>query len=319
MGKEGGGPRSRFLPASPSSMPGFDREFGPRSGPGTSSRPLCPEAVSRVIFSRTACPSRFRALLPGASPESMPRRTHSSARAPARASASPTSVSRAFASALVLALAGAGCASAPPPSVPPVDPGAVQSEAMEASALDHPVRIVFQWELVEPGVRIRGQGVARVEPPYRARLDLFTAGGERVGAAALVNDELRVPPGMAVAVPPPAMLWGALGVFRPGPGVYGASATRPEAGRATLRYLSSEGGTLEVAFRDRRIERMARSPETGPGADLRVRFGGADERFPRDAVYRDHGAVRELRITTESVEHVETFPPEIWNPGGPGG
>jgi hypothetical protein len=219
--------------------------------------------------------------------------------------------------ALLLVLAGgAGCASAPPPAAPPVDPGAVQEEATSASALDHPYRIVFQWELTEPGVRLRGQGVARVEPPYRARLDLFSAGGDRLAAAALVGDELRVPAGMVVEVPPAPMLWGALGVFRPGPGVYGASATRPSAGRSTLRYLSSEGGELQVSFRDRRIELMERIPDQGGREELRVRFGGADERFPRDAVYRNHGAVRELRITMESVEHVETFPSETWNPGG---
>jgi len=215
----------------------------------------------------------------------------------------------------LLALAG-GCASAPPPPEPPVDAGAVQREAEAASRLDRPYRLVFQWEVQEPGMRVRGRGVARVEPPYRARLDLFAANGDRLAAAALVDDRLEVPPGMAVTVPPAPMLWGALGVFRPGPGLYAASATRPGGGRSTLRYLSAEGGSLNVSLSGGRIERMERSTEEGIREELRVRFGGADERFPRESTYRDLAAVRELRITMESVEHVESYPPEVWTPGG---
>jgi hypothetical protein len=195
-----------------------------------------------------------------------------------------------------------------------VDAGAVEREAQQASALDRPYRLVFAWEFQEPGVRVRGQGVARVEPPFRARLDLFAANGERLGAAALVGDELRVPPGMAVVVPPSPMLWGALGVFRPGPGLYGAEAQRPAQDRSSLRYRSAEGGVLQVDLHARRIERMERRLDSGVSEDLRVRFGPGDERFPRDATYRDLAAVRELRLTVESVEPVESFPPHIWTP-----
>ncbi len=216
--------------------------------------------------------------------------------------------------ALLLLAALGGCASAPPPPTPTVDAGAVQREAEEASILDRPYRVEFAWEFQEPGVRIRGRGVARVEPPYRARLDLFSANGERLAAAALVDDALRVPAGMAVPVPPAPMLWGALGVFRPGPGTYAAQATRPGSDRSTLRFLSSEGGEVNFSFRDRRIERVERSAEGGVREDLRVRFGPPEERFPREATWRDMAAVRELRITTESVEVVESYPSHIWNP-----
>jgi hypothetical protein len=216
--------------------------------------------------------------------------------------------------AILLLAALAGCASAPPPPPPPVDAGAVQREAEDASRLDRPYRVEFAWEFQEPGVRIRGRGVARVEPPYRARLDLFSANGERLAAAALVDDALRVPPGMAVPVPPAPMLWGALGVFRPGPGTYAAQATRPAVNRSTLRFLSSEGGDIHFSFVDRRIDRVERSADGGVREELRVRFGPAEERFPREAVWRDVAAVRELRITTESVEVVESYPSHIWNP-----
>jgi len=35
---------------------------------------------------------------------------------------------------------------------------------------------------------------------------------------------------------------------------------------------------------------------------------------PSEAVYRDLAAFRELVITRESVEHVASFPPDIWRP-----
>jgi hypothetical protein len=213
-----------------------------------------------------------------------------------------------------LALLAGACASAPPPAAPAVDVGAVEREASGASTLDRPYRVVFDWSFQEPGMRVNGRGVARLEPPFRARLDLFAANGERLGAAALVNDDLVVPAGMAVAMPPSPMLWGALGVFRPGPGVYGASAERPSSNRASIRYLSSEGGTMTLHFRDRRIERMERSGDEGTREEVRVTFGGAGERFPRESVYRDLGAVRELRIRVDSVEPVESFPEHIWTP-----
>lgn len=218
--------------------------------------------------------------------------------------------------ALALLAVAAGCASAPASAPAPVDAGAVQREAEAASRLDRPYRLVFRWEVQEPGMRVQGRGVARVEPPYRARLDLFNANGDRLAAATLMDDRLEVPPGMAVTVPPAPMLWGALGVFRPGPDVYAASATRPGTGRSTLRYLSTEGGELNVSLIGGRIERMERTTEQGVREELRVRFGDADERFPRESIYRDLAAVRELRITMESVEHVESYPPEVWIPGG---
>jgi hypothetical protein len=217
----------------------------------------------------------------------------------------------------LLLLLAAGCASAPPPAgAPAVDADAVQRDAEQRSLLDYPYRLVFEWEFQEPGVRVRGRGVARVEPPYRARLDLFGPNGDRIAAASLVNDRLEVPVGLATAIPPAPMLWGALGIFRPGPGLYGASATRSASGHSELRFRVDEGGELRVALSGGRIDRIDRTRESGAREELRVRFGASDERFPRESIYRDVGAVRELRITMESVEQVESYPPDVWNPGG---
>ena len=63
-------------------------------------------------------------------------------------------------------------------------------------------------------------GVARLQHPDRARLDLFMENGEAVLAASLVEDQLRAREGTRLqVVPSPALLWASLGVFRPGEGV----------------------------------------------------------------------------------------------------
>ncbi len=78
---------------------------------------------------------------------------------------------------------------------------------------NHHRRIVFRWELNGPDLVARGEGAVRAAPPDSARFDFFLAGGSGSGAAVLVGDDLRLPRGDAAAdfVPPPALLWAALG------------------------------------------------------------------------------------------------------------
>jgi len=217
--------------------------------------------------------------------------------------------------ALLAGLAAASCASSPPPvSQPPLDAGQLANSAAASSSLDAPYRIVFEWTLNEPGTRLRGRGVARVEPPYRARLDLFLANGERVAAAAIVGDDYRVAADGRAELPPAAMLWGTLGVFRPGD----LSALRggrwESNGLAELRYQNMAGGELVYRLSGNRIERM--EVLRGERASEEVRLVRVDgERFPREATYRHLEEVRELRIYLEEVDHVETYPSDIWNLG----
>lgn len=74
-------------------------------------------------------------------------------------------------------------------------------------------RISFQWTLRDPAFTARGDGAARLAAPDSARVDLFLAGGFGAAAAILVGDSVRVPPRSTGAelVPPPPMLWAALG------------------------------------------------------------------------------------------------------------
>ena len=84
-----------------------------------------------------------------------------------------------------------------PPSVPapPVDAARVALRLEFATRVVRPARILFSWSLSDRDARFQGRGVARVEPPFKARLDLFYGNGETIARAALVDDDLRIPLG----------------------------------------------------------------------------------------------------------------------------
>src|SRR5690606_772886 len=113
-----------------------------------------------------------------------------------------------------------------------------------------PLRVLFDWTLTERDARFTGKGVARVQSPYHARLDLFGPRGEGYLAAALVGMELRLPPRAAAAslpVPPPPLFWTALGVFRP-PAAGVLVETLQDGDRLRLRYQEDESSwTFEFA------------------------------------------------------------------------
>jgi hypothetical protein len=236
----------------------------------------------------------------------------------ARASLARASLARLPMALVTMALVSAalsGCASRAAPVRPAEDPAPIVRGVESEIPLDRPYRIVFRWSFQEPGARMSGQGVARVEPPFRARLDLFASNGERVATAALLDHELRIPSGMdGVPLPPPAMLWGALGIFRPGPGLFGLTAERTSADRAELRYRVGDGGDLRFRLRGNRVEFIERNTPDGGREELRLTLSAGAERFPSDALFRDLRAVRELRITLETVEAVESYPLDVWDP-----
>jgi hypothetical protein len=208
----------------------------------------------------------------------------------------------------------AGCASGEPVvETRPLDAGQLAERAERASALDSPYRLVFEWTFNEPGARMQGRGVARVEPPYRARVDLFNRSGDRITAAALVDGEMRVPEGLPDLLPRPTLLWGALGVFRPERrmGLAGGSWRRD--GLAELRYAPGGGSEVLVRLLDSRVHEMVHQSNGQAVEDLRVQLVSG-ERFPREATYRNLRQTRELRMTLESVEHVESYPSDIWDP-----
>ena len=217
----------------------------------------------------------------------------------------------------------------PDPAAPAQDPdrlAEVRAAALEAGRRTRPPRpgrLDFRWRAREPDFRGSGFGVARIEPPYRARLDLFLDNGEAVAIAALVDDELRIPESLPTGLVPPApLLWAALGVFRPG-------------GEAEMLQGAFERNTVEVAYRlpdGRRIRFRLRDGAlvdaellergsvvqrvfvSGSGGGA-VHPGGAA--YPAEATYRNLADYRELELRLESVEHVDAFPRDIWWPRGP--
>lgn len=214
-----------------------------------------------------------------------------------------------------MAFAAASCGQHRLAVVAPIpDPGAAAAELSGRTGLGEPLRIVFGWQLNESGQRLRGRGVARVEPPYKARLDLFLDNGETVVSAAMVGGDLRLPAGSpADVLPPPDLMWGALGVFRPHDGTRLLGADRLEGDAIRLRYAYADGKELhyevvreglrmlEVMDRGRVVERVELAPERG-------------DRYPARARYRNFRDFRELRLERESLQVVDPFDPDIWDP-----
>ena len=77
----------------------------------------------------------------------------------------------------------------------------------------------------------------------------------------------------------------------------------------SVRRLRSSGAQLVSEALSGMLDREV---EVG-----RVELGfGDDPRYPEGATYRNLGAFRELKLTRESVETVESYPPDIWFPIG---
>lgn len=152
------------------------------------------------------------------------------------------------AAAILATLLAAGCAvHAPPTTVEP----ATEAAAIDATAPDRPLQVVFGWRAMEGDGRFSGDGVARIEPQYRARLDLFGPRGDTYLSAALVGAELRLPPGVqGVQIPPPALMWAVLGVVAP-PEAAVLVGTRETPERAEL-YYEVDGSTLSYVLEDGR-------------------------------------------------------------------
>jgi hypothetical protein len=194
------------------------------------------------------------------------------------------------------------------------DPEGTAVELRDQTGLEDPLRIVFGWELNDGGQRVEGRGVARVEPPYKARLDLFLDNGETVVSAALVDGELRLPPGAPQDIlPPPDLMWGALGIFRPRGDTRLLGADRLEGEGVRLRYGYADGKEIHYQV----SEGLLSSLELLDDGHVVQRVDVAPERsarYPVEATYRNLEEFRELKLVRESLSVVGAFDPEIWDP-----
>jgi len=183
----------------------------------------------------------------------------------------------------------------------------------QGTRLAEPVRIDFTWQLNESGSRISGVGVARIEPPYRARLDLFLQNGETVVTAALVGDDLRLPPGSPDDIlPPPDLMWSTLGVFRPMGRARLVGGDRLEGQAARLRYRYEDGTELHYEVQDGSMRLLELLEGESVVEWVRLTHDG-DDRYPRETTYRNLVDFRELKITRESVAPANPFDPAIFD------
>lgn len=212
-----------------------------------------------------------------------------------------------------------GCASNPSaPATSPltVDPEVVAEDALEATLPGDPVQIGFGFRLREADLRFQGRGVARIQPPYRVRLDLFTGGGETFFQAALVGSDLRMPVWAPRALaPPPALLWAALGVFRPDVDLTLTGGREAEGGVVTLRYVRDDQEELRFRFSRGRLARAEIRRKGNLEEEVDLSYDEASGNVV-ETVYRNQAHFLELIFSLESVENVEAFPPDIWHPGG---
>ena len=166
-------------------------------------------------------------------------------------------------------------------------------------------RIVFNWELNDVDITARGEGAARIAPPDSARLDFFLAGGLGSGVAVLIDEELRLPDRAEElarrVVPPPPMLWGALGRLA----LPAMKDTVARVDGDTLRADIGNPRAWRLIFvRDtlRRVERIA---------DGRV-VEWVDRFAPGKVRYRNEVNRRQLDLTILRTETVHGFEPSIW-------
>jgi hypothetical protein len=164
-------------------------------------------------------------------------------------------------------------------------------------------RIRFTWNYADLDVRGRGDGVARVSPPDSVRLDLFLRGGTTGGRALLIDDELRAPGGPMVRsyLPPPPMLWAALGRLDVPPTAdtivhVDGDTLRADIGRDPrwrVTFVGRDLRRLELIHGDRLQQWVERSPD-------------------RKVTYRHIRANRALDLNIVRVDTVAGFDATIW-------
>lgn len=201
----------------------------------------------------------------------------------------------------------------PDPAQPP-SPQLAQA-AIDSSAPTRPLRIVFAWSFQEESMRFSGKGALRLEPPNKARTDLFGPRGETLLRSVVIGDQMQIPAGVPQnLLPPVSLMWGTVGVLRQPPG-------------SVLELTRSNGDTLTVGYgrgeehwRYKLVAGRVRLAEwNGPGAGRRTLDlkGSADFGLASEVVYRDWAAFRELKLTLEQVNESSPFPPDTWIIDGP--
>jgi hypothetical protein len=185
----------------------------------------------------------------------------------------------------------------------------VESRLVAATVPQQPVQVTFDWNMTDRDARFNGRGVLRADQGYRARVDLFGPRGETLAAAVVEGEHMRiVPAGAETLLPPPALLWSALGVFR-APQHAALAATSPTDAGFALEY---SGGGVRWAFHFE--GETLRSTEWTEGRARRtvVLTGVSRLGLPQQAVFRDWTEFRELTLRVTDVEERTAFDRDVW-------
>ena len=200
-----------------------------------------------------------------------------------------------------LLLATVGCA----PALAPLRGARVSAASVPRIGLAGTRQVTFRWEYTEESMIARGEGVARLASPDSARLDFFVDGGFGSGHVLVFGDRVIAPGGDMIArmIPPPAMLWAAVGrlAVPPAPDTVAAvdgSRLRADIGRDPGYRATFDGARLTLL---ERVEGGRVTESVSRASDGTVRYV-----HPR--------ARRMLRITVTRDEEVPRFDASIWRP-----
>ena len=165
-------------------------------------------------------------------------------------------------------------------------------------------RYVFDWKYEDPDIHASGDGALRAAWPDSARLDLFIGGGMGAGGAVLIGDQLRAPGPDALRrmIPPPPLLWAALGRLAVPP----AADTTARLDGDTLRADIGRGDVWRVTIANGALRRLERIRD-GRIIQSVVR---ADDRHVR---YFDAASRRSLELVITSVDSNVDFDASIWS------
>ena len=165
---------------------------------------------------------------------------------------------------------------------PGADLDSLAQNALLATMPETPVQITFDFRLREADLRFAGR---------------------------------RVPPGVPLDLaPPPALLWAALGVFRPDAGLRMAGGRDRGDGTISLSYGGEDGQDLRFRLANDLLLRAEIREDGHLIEEVDLELDESSQRVV-ETVYRNRALFVELTFTLKSEENVESFPPDIWYPG----
>jgi hypothetical protein len=190
-----------------------------------------------------------------------------------------------------------GCATAVESGPPLSDPAGVAARLGSRAGSEVPALLRFAWGYGDRRGDVRGDGVARFNPPDSLRIDLFTSGDVAMAVASAGGRLTSLGEIEEIEVPPRAFVFAMAGLFLPDEGVPRAY----RAGADSVLVYGPPNGTREVFYvRDGRLRRVE---ERRGGRVLRfvaVEWPDAGA-WPAGAEYRDLEKSSRVRWTIESV------------------